>query len=238
MESDLSPQQPFNLSLPFDFGASLAAQAEDERVRAHESLRPLGKLPPRPNLEWYRSEAKTRHKALTQAGSSDSLNQTQHRLARELGFRSWPEFVRTLNDRNRQAAKFSAALHLGNGELALEMLTANPSAVVDVAMTAHPDHLHALVDLARGGPASALHALHMVAFALARYGSSQDLPWQIHAIVLPDLDWEAVMRLLHDRKHEADLDQGREADATLLEEAISVLAPYDEPELDVSLDDD
>ena len=56
-------------------------------------------LPPRPNLEYLRKEAKDLLDTLQRQDSSAQLADAQHALAREYGFASWPVLKASVEDR-------------------------------------------------------------------------------------------------------------------------------------------
>lgn len=238
MDAELSAMDFFRRGAGFDLLACFDEVAKRERERALGKLVQLGELPPRPHLDWYRSEARQRHELLAQSIPSTKLSQAQDRLAREHGFTSWPQFARAVHDRNLRAQQFGLALRDHNDRSVIETLAADPGAVVDVALNAPEDELSYLGHVGRYGPQPAVATLHLVLFALAKYGASPRLPRRLGAIVLPDFDWQAAMTVLRDRQREAELDPRRAKEVDLFDEALSALAVYDEPDFDGELSDD
>lgn len=69
-------------------------------------------LPPRPNLEYLRKEAKDLLETLLRQDQSAKLSDAQHALAREYGFASWPALKASVEDR-RAAFDQGARLFAG-----------------------------------------------------------------------------------------------------------------------------
>lgn len=62
-------------------------------------------LPPRPNLEYLRKEAKELLEALQRQNPSAQLADAQHALAREYGVASWPALKASVDDRHAAFAQ-------------------------------------------------------------------------------------------------------------------------------------
>lgn len=222
----------------FDLQAHFENITKRNREQARDRLSKLGNLPPRPNLEWYRAEAKRRHHVAVRVSPSAKLSHTQDELAREHGFSNWPRFSGTVTDRNARAQRFSAKLCAHDDHAVIQALMEDPLAVVDAALEATVDDLAYLRRVGRFGAQPAVDTLHLVLFALARYGISRQLPWMLGAINMPHFDWESATTVLYDRQRDMELDPLRASEIEMIEEAISALAVYDEPEHDGELSED
>src|SRR5712692_9210111 len=90
-------------------------------------------LPPRPNLEQYKKQAKDLLKA--RSGEFTKLADSQYFLAREHGFESWPKFARHVEEllrANSPDSQFEAAADaIVSGDIATlaRMLEENPELI-------------------------------------------------------------------------------------------------------------
>lgn len=237
MDSDVSSMQ-FVTRDGFDLAGWLNAVARQERKRAQQVLAPLRPLPPRPKLSWYESQAKQLLRQLREVQPDARLTCIKDQLARDLGLPSWRKLAEAVRERRLRSERFGAALRARDDREVLSALVTDPSAVVDFALTAGEPDLSYLGNVGHYGSKAALDTLHLVLFALAKYGKSPDLPWQLSAIVVPDFDWQAAMTVLRDRQREAESNPRPAVAADVLDEAISSLAVYDEPDYGDKLSDD
>jgi hypothetical protein len=230
---DLDPSmQFFQPGQPFDFAGYQAALRAAERERAAGALAPLGALPPRLNIDHYKEEAKARHKQRRASDRSAMLTRTQDELAREHGFRDWRKFSEAIHSRSERAKMFQAAVRDRNDQAVLATLEADPGAVVDVALRATYEELWYVTNTARVPSEVASNTLRLVGFALAKFGNARSLASQFHALHFDDFDWEVASTILEDRRAEAAADPSRQHEVEGFEEALSVLATYEDVETD------
>ena len=182
--------------------------------------------------------AKQRLLELRNDDPNASLTSAKNSVARGYDFPDWRKLKEAIRDRRQRGERLEAALRDRDQQSVLAALTTDAGVVVDVALKAAERDLAFLGNVGRNGPKAAVATLHVVLFALAAYGRSPDLPWQLGAIVLPDFDWQAAMTVLEDRRREAESNPRPDVSVEVLEEAISALAIYDEPEFDGELSDD
>lgn len=237
MDSEFSTTQ-FHGSIGFDLRQWLCAVATSERARAHAVLSPLHPLHPRPKVSWYESLARQRHRTTGTGPSAATLTGTKDEVARESGFANWRKLVEVIKDRHRRAVQFKHALAGRDESAVLQALEADPAAVVDVALKADVSDLEFCGSLAQRATDRAVATMHLVLFALAKFGDTAGLAERTGAIVLPDFDWQAAKTLLEDRLCKDVSTQRGVIDNHEVDQAIVELCSYDEPEHDCDMNED
>ncbi len=127
------------------------------RRNTHDSARPARALPPRPNLEHLKNEAKQRLKALRSQDPHAKLAVAQLAVARDYGFASWRQLkaqVEDINPTGRNTKRVFDAARAGDVETVRHAFEAgfDPGATDHDGRTIHQIAKadgHAAIELAR-----------------------------------------------------------------------------------------
>lgn len=222
---------PFaNPDEPFDFAAYQEALRAQERQRVASALAPLGVLPPRPDLAHYKRVVKERLRHRREVAPDARLSLVQDELARENGFPNWPRLAHAVSERKVRANEFGFVLGRRDDAAVLSALEFNPAPVVDVALAATYEDLSYLTSVARYRSEAIKETICIVGFALATWGKSEGLATRLEALQLQyfDFDWHSASTVISERRIAAEVDPKHEHEIEGFEEALSVLATFEE----------
>ncbi len=189
-------------------------------------------LPLRPNLAWFKNEAKQRLRA---GDDASTLSQVQHTLAKELGFPHWRALVVAIKCRNEGARRFARHLNERNVHGVKAMMQTDRGAVLDGGCLAEPESLRWLREVALDDFA-AMDLLRALFDAIVERQEPSLLADSIRAFTTGDCDWERAIGVVQDRMDAADNDPSRVKEREQLDEALSQLATYDEVENEHMID--
>lgn len=202
----------------------------DERARvARERRTANDQLPLRPNLGWYRDEARRRLRVARLADRESRLSDVQHTIAVELGFRHWRSFVCAVNHRNTRAACLSRAVQARDEHIVRHSIQTDLCAVLDVGCRATPDDLRWIRNLADSMliGAAVLVALHD---AIAERQEAQVIADSLRAVTTIDTDWQYAIDVIITRRVAIEDDPLRIEEREAFDEALSELDMNDQPE--------
>lgn len=220
-----------------DIAENLRKAAEASYERASARRLDSSELPPSPSITWYRIESKRLLELKRREDPGIQLSAAQHEVARSLGFTSWQKFVAALEVRKTQAESFLHIVQARDESKVGAALAMRSIAVVDAGMHMSPDDLWWLGRLRHTGEDAflTLDALHD---AIAEHRQPEDLAECLEALFNSDRDFDFAMNVVNSRLDEIDSKPGHEEHVELLNEALSVLANYDEPESDFDIESD
>lgn len=142
--SESPTPHPEPSSLSFE---AIAARMEEHRRQRRLERRPANALHVRPNIKYYKEQARRLHKSRRESNPSAKLSAAQFEIARELGFASWPKLAAAVDARNNTATELSTALGRRNSEAVLRIAREHPDAILDAGCIATPDELGMLIKI-------------------------------------------------------------------------------------------
>lgn len=135
---------------PFDPAAftpeAISARLAEERRLRRLQHRPANTLHIRPNLDYYRRQARRLHESQREKDPSSKLHAAQLAVARGVGYASWPRLVAAIRDREHAANELREALLRRDHEAIVRIVRKHPLALLDVGCVAPPDELGLLLE--------------------------------------------------------------------------------------------
>lgn len=212
----------------FTFEA-IAARMEERRRQRRLERRPANALHVRPNLEYYKEQARQLHKSRRESNPSAGLHTAQLEIAREFGFVSWPKLAAAIDARSTAAAELSAALGRRDSEAVLRIARDNPDAILDAGCIATPDELGLLIEIL---PVSRHDQKMRTALldAVAEHHAPEGLEECVRLLTdWSDVDADYAEDVIHERLRRAETSPHGEGAAELFQNTLGVLSWITDP---------
>jgi hypothetical protein len=125
----------------------IAERLDEDRRQRRLKHRPANGLPVRPNLDYYRKQARSLHESQRKSDPLATLGAAQSVIARGLGCISWHALALTIQSRMRAADELKQALLRRDQKAIARIVTQHPHALVDAGCVATPEDLGVLLEI-------------------------------------------------------------------------------------------
>lgn len=212
----------------FTFEA-IAARLEEHRRQRRLERRPANALHVRPNLEYYKDQARRLHRSQRVNNPSTELHAAQLGIARELGFASWPKLAAAIDARSTAATELRAALGRRDSDAVLRIARDHPDAILDAGCIATPDELGMLIEIvpvSRHDPKSRTALLD----AVAEHHAPEGLEECVRLLTdWSDVDADYAEDVIHERLRRVEESPHGERSAELFQNTLGVLSWITDP---------
>lgn len=208
---------------------AIAARLEEHRRRRRLERRPANALHVRPNLEYYKDQARQLHKSRRESNPSAALHAAQLEIARHCGFASWPQLAAAIDARSTTAMGLSTALGRRDSEAVLRIARDHPNAILDAGCVATPDELGRLIEIV---PVSRHDSKMRTALldAVAEHHSPEGLEECVRLLTdWSDVDADYAEDVIHERLRRAEESPHGGPTAELLQNTLGVLSWITDP---------
>lgn len=215
---------------PKDFSLEgIAARLAEERRNRRLKHRPANTLPVRPNLEYYRDQARILQASQRESDPMAALAGAQTVIARRFGFISWRELAVTIQARKRAADELIQALRCRDHKAIARTVRVRPDALLDAGCVASPESLQLLLKVV---PVSRHDSKLRTALldAVAEHHEPEGLEECVRLLTdWSDVDPDYADDTIKDRWQRAEASPNGARSAELFENALGVLSWLTDP---------
>lgn len=208
---------------------AIAARLEEHCRQRRLERRPANVLHVRPNLEYYKEQARQLQKSRRESNPSAGLHAAQLEIAREFGFASWPKLTAAIDARSTAAAELSDALGRRDSQAVLRIARDHPDAILDAGCIATSDELGMLIEIvpvSRHDPKMRTALLD----AVAEHHAPEGLEECVRLLTdWSDVDADYAEDVIQERLRRAEASPHGERAAELFQNTLGVLSWITDP---------